>query len=62
MEENHEGSSLVPNVQGMTLRDAIYILENIGLKVSVSGHGRVKSQSVRPVRITEGRNIKIVLG
>ncbi len=61
--ENHEGSSLVPNVQGMTLRDAIYILENIGLKVSVSGHGRVKSQSVRPgVRITEGRSIKIVLG
>lgn len=38
----------VPNVIGMTLRDALYILENRKMKVSFAGRGRVKSQSVMP--------------
>lgn len=60
---NHDDSGLVPNVQGMTLRDAVYILENIGLKVSISGSGRVKKQSVGPgARATKGRTIKLELG
>ncbi len=61
--KNHEDTGLVPNVQGMTLRDAVYILENFGLKVSVSGNGRVKKQSVGPgARINKGETIKIDLG
>ena len=39
---------LVPNVKGMGLQDALYILENAGLKVKVSGFGSVKKQSLRP--------------
>ena len=38
----------VPNVIGMTLRDALYVLENRKMKVSFAGRGRVKSQSVMP--------------
>ncbi len=38
----------VPNVKGMTLRDALYILENRGLRVRYSGRGRVVSQSQTP--------------
>ena len=38
----------VPNVIGMTLRDALYVLENRKLQVSFAGRGRVKSQSVMP--------------
>lgn len=38
----------MPNVIGMTLRDALYILENKGLRVFYDGQGRVKSQSVMP--------------
>ncbi len=38
----------VPNVIGMTLRDALYILENRKLQVSFAGRGRVKSQSIMP--------------
>ena len=61
--KNHEDTGLVPNVQGMTLRDAIYILENIGLKVSISGNGRVKRQSLGPgVRASKGRTIELELG
>lgn len=36
---------LVPDVRGMSLRDAIYLLENAGLKVRYSGKGRVLRQS-----------------
>lgn len=61
--KNHDNTGLVPNVQGMTLRDAVYILENIGLKVSISGNGRVKKQSVGPgARITKGETITLDLG
>ncbi len=38
--------SLVPDVRGMTLRDALYLLENKKLKVNYSGSGRVTQQSV----------------
>ncbi len=61
--ENHDGKQLVPNVQGMTLRDAIYILENLGLKVSVTGNGRVRRQSVSSgKRIEKGARIQLQLG
>jgi len=36
----------VPDVTGMTLRDALYVLENRGLRVQYTGKGRVKSQSM----------------
>jgi len=36
---------LVPDVRGMSLRDAIYLLENSGLRVRYSGKGRVRRQS-----------------
>lgn len=38
----------VPNVLGMGLRDALYILENRGLRVRVQGNGMVKRQSLQP--------------
>lgn len=54
---------LVPNVVGMTLRDAMYILENSGLRINFSGSGRVKSQSIYPGRrLQEGDIIKLDLG
>ncbi|SHK84634.1 penicillin-binding protein [Hymenobacter psychrotolerans] len=36
----------VPNVTGLTLRDALFLLENRGLRVRTQGTGRVKAQSV----------------
>ena len=37
---------LVPNTIGMGLKDAVYLAENNGLKVKISGKGRVVSQSL----------------
>lgn len=60
---NHSEAALVPNVQGMTLKDALYLLENKGLVVSITGTGRVRKQSVSPgVRISKGKRITIQLG
>ena len=42
------GKDRVPDVRGMTLRDAIYILENKSLKVKYEGTGRVTEQSLTP--------------
>lgn len=54
--------NLVPNVMGMGLKDALFLLENSGLKVKVKGRGKVVSQSLRPgVRIVPGSDINIEL-
>lgn len=41
-------SRVMPNVRGMGLKDALYLLENMGVKVSVKGKGKVAMQSVLP--------------
>jgi cell division protein FtsI (penicillin-binding protein 3) len=37
---------IVPNVCGMTLKDALPLLENLGLHVKIIGSGSVKKQSI----------------
>ncbi len=55
--------ALIPDVTGMTLRDAIYVMENKGLKVTTEGKGRVKKQSQIPgTKIVKGEEIKLILG
>jgi cell division protein FtsI (penicillin-binding protein 3) len=39
---------VMPNVKGMGLRDALYLLENMGLKVTVKGKGKIITQSIVP--------------
>ena len=36
----------VPNVTGMGARDAVYLLENKGIKTKLKGRGKVKAQSI----------------
>ena len=50
--------NLVPNVVDMGLKDALYLLEERGLRVSVRGRGRVVSQSVTPgSKVTQNGSI-----
>jgi cell division protein FtsI (penicillin-binding protein 3) len=41
-------NSEMPDLTGMGLRDALYLLENMGLTVKPSGKGKVRRQSVAP--------------
>ncbi len=46
-------NTTVPDVTGFGVSDAVFILENLGLRTKISGKGHVKSQSVKagaPVR------------
>ena len=39
---------LMPDVKGMTMKDALYLLENMNLKVTVKGRGKVVAQDIFP--------------
>lgn len=41
-------NSIVPDVIGMNARDAIYLLEDLGLRTTLAGRGHVYQQSIRP--------------
>lgn len=54
--------NLVPNVVGMGLSDALFVLENVGLRVKFVGKGLVRKQSIAPgVRISDEAEIFIEL-
>jgi cell division protein FtsI (penicillin-binding protein 3) len=39
---------MMPDVRGMGLKDALYLLENMNLQVAVRGKGKVRAQSIAP--------------
>ena len=54
--------SVTPNVVGMGLKDAVYLLENKGLKVTASGRGRVVNQSLAAgTNFKKTQNISLIL-
>lgn len=53
----------MPNTINMNLKDAVFLLESMGLRVSVEGHGKVREQSIKPGEIIyKGVSVKIFLG
>jgi cell division protein FtsI (penicillin-binding protein 3) len=55
-------NDLMPNVKGMGLRDALYILNRLGLKVEVIGEGTVVYQSINPsIKIKKGQEVILKL-
>ncbi len=60
---NETDKPVIPDVSGMPLRDALYILENKGLKVNYQGKGKVIEQSVIPgSKLIPNTIINLVLG
>ena len=54
--------SVTPNVVGMGLKDAVYLLENMGLKVTATGRGRVMNQSLAAgTNFNKTQNIALIL-
>jgi cell division protein FtsI (penicillin-binding protein 3) len=50
----------MPNVVTMGAKDALYLLENMGLQVEVIGRGSIRKQSV-PAGTRVSRGQKVVL-
>lgn len=61
--QTFEHIDTMPNVKGLSLMDAIPILENLGLKVRFVGEGKVIKQSItKGEKIKNGNQIKLILG
>ncbi len=55
-----ETEDRVPNLKGMSARDAIHLMEKMGVRVRLQGFGRVKRQSLLPgYRLSEGAQITL---
>ncbi|HNP20539.1 MAG TPA: penicillin-binding protein [Panacibacter sp.] len=55
-------SNAMPLLAGLTLKDAVYLCENMGLKVSVKGRGKVVAQSLMAgQQVNKGQGVNIVL-
>jgi cell division protein FtsI (penicillin-binding protein 3) len=46
MQQLPVGKKVMPDVQGMNVKDAVYLLENLDVKVVVNGRGKVVMQSI----------------
>ncbi len=56
------GKNYLPDVSGMTARDAVYLLESYGLRVKIIGKGKVISQSLMAgSKAVKGNEITITL-
>ena len=54
---------MVPELSGMGIRDAIYLLENKGMRVKYRGVGRVTGQSLKSGQpVEKGKTIHLTLG
>jgi cell division protein FtsI (penicillin-binding protein 3) len=52
----------IPDVRNMSLKDALYILENINVKVITKGRGKVVAQDILPgTPVTKNQNITLLL-
>lgn len=52
--------AVMPDLIGMTFDDAIYLLENAGLKIRYEGIGKVYAQSIQPgAKVKKGEIVKV---
>ncbi|HEY4935617.1 MAG TPA: PASTA domain-containing protein, partial [Puia sp.] len=56
----NEEQKQVPDVKGMGLKDALYLLESRDIRVAIRGTGKVKLQSISPGTIVS-KNQKLIL-
>lgn len=60
--KNMYGKAYVPDVIGMGARDAVYLLESRGVKVTLIGRGKVVKQSLKPgERTKKGSRCQLIL-
>mgnify|MGYP000944521225 CR=1 FL=1 len=53
----------MPNLLNMNVKDAVYILESMGMRVRIVGRGKVREQSLKVgERVWKGTEVKISLG
>jgi cell division protein FtsI (penicillin-binding protein 3) len=55
-------NAVMPDVKGMGLKDALYVLETAGIKVKMSGKGKINEQSIAAgTPVVKGQEIMLYL-
>jgi cell division protein FtsI (penicillin-binding protein 3) len=63
IKEMNVSKTVMPNIKGMGLKDVVYLLENMGLKVKANGKGKVMMQSIQAgTALTKGMIVFVELG
>lgn len=63
IKEINVSKAIMPNIKGMGLKDVVYLLENMGLKVKANGKGKVMIQSIQAgTALTRGMTVYVELG
>ncbi len=60
-QERFVGIDTVPNVTGMSAKDAVYLIERTGMKVRIDGMGTVTHQSVAPGAKVYNGTVELIL-
>ncbi|MBS1761000.1 MAG: transpeptidase family protein [Bacteroidetes bacterium] len=60
VKSNNVREQVMPNVKGLGLKDAVFLLESMGLKVSIKGRGKVSTQSI-PAGTALKKGIMVIL-
>ena len=45
--KRYVGKKTVPNVNGMTAKDAVFLIEETGMSARIKGYGKVVRQSIK---------------
>lgn len=62
MKSTSIGKQCMPDVRRLPLRDALYLLENLNVKVTVRGRGKVMAQDIAPgTPLTKNQTITLLL-
>ncbi len=62
MFSGNENNTNMPDLKGMGLKDAVYVCENMGLKVNIKGRGKVIAQSlVTGAPVNKGDVVQLLL-
>jgi cell division protein FtsI (penicillin-binding protein 3) len=60
--ESQLKKGIMPNLSGLSAKDALYLLENHGMSVKIQGFGCVKEQSIEPgQKFSKGNRITLIL-
>jgi len=62
LQKRNVSKNSVPNVIGLSARDAVYLIESKGMSAHIRGYGKVTKQSIPPGRpIFKGGVIELIM-
>jgi cell division protein FtsI (penicillin-binding protein 3) len=62
LDKRNVSKKSVPNVIGLSAKDAVYLIESLGMSAHIRGYGKVKKQSIPPGRpVFKGGVIELTL-